>query len=111
MPTAKIIGVIIVFIAAGILALLSYRSFKEKGFLFNNAYIYANEEERKTMNKKPWYRQSAIAFCLFSIGCFFTGLYMIFDNKIFLVLEFSALIAAAIYAIVSSVMINKRENK
>lgn len=43
---------------------ISVRSFMEKGFLFNNAYIFASEQERKTMNQKPYYRQSAIVFCL-----------------------------------------------
>ena len=35
-----------------------------KGFLLNNAYIYASPEERKKMDKKPHYRQSGIVFCL-----------------------------------------------
>ena len=43
---------------------IGVRSLMEKGFLFNNAYIFASEEERKTLNKKPYYRQSAIVFCL-----------------------------------------------
>lgn len=111
MPTAKIIGAIILFIMAGILAFLSFRSFKEKGSLFNNAYLYASEEERKTMDKKPWYRQSAITFCLLSIACILAGLNTIFDNKVLLILEFSSVIGAVIYAIASSVMIRKRENK
>ena len=111
MPTGRLIGAIILFIMAGILVFLSFRSFKEKGFLFNNAYLYATEEERKTMDKKPWYRQSAITFCLLSIACILAGLYTIFDNKILLILELSAVIVAVIYAIISSVIISKRENK
>ena len=109
MPAGRLIGAIILFIMAGTLALLSFRSFKEKGFLFNNAYLYATEEERKTMDKKPWYRQSAITFCLLSIACILAGLYTIFDNKILLILELSAVIGAVIYAIVSSVMIIRRK--
>ncbi|MBO4235354.1 MAG: DUF3784 domain-containing protein [Firmicutes bacterium] len=109
MPTAKIVGVIIAFIVAGILALLSFRSFKEKGFLLNNAYLYATEEERKTMDKKPWYRQSAIAFALISMAFIFMGVHMITEMKVFLILEFLAIAGAVIYAIVSSIMINRRE--
>ena len=41
---------------------MSVRSFAEKGFLFNNAYIYATKQEREKINKKPHYRQSAIVF-------------------------------------------------
>ena len=33
--------------------IISYFSFREKGFLFNNAYLYASKEERATMDKKP----------------------------------------------------------
>lgn len=38
---------IITFILAGIFAYISFCQFIEKGFLFNNAYIFASEEERK----------------------------------------------------------------
>lgn len=44
--------------------IISVMSFREKGFLFNNAYIWASEEERERLDKKPYYRQSAIAFAL-----------------------------------------------
>lgn len=111
MSIGRLISIIIVFIIAGILALLSFRSFQEKGFLFNNAYIYANKEERKAINKKPWYRQSAIAFCLLSIASIMAGLDMIFDKQVFRILEFSIIIGAVLYAIISSVVIMKRENK
>lgn len=43
---------------------LSILQFAEKGYLFNNAYIYASEKERLEMDKKPYYRQSAIVFLL-----------------------------------------------
>lgn len=50
----------------GVLALasliISAMSFMEKGFLFNNAYIWASKQERERLNKKPYYRQSAILF-------------------------------------------------
>ena len=111
MPKDQLISIIIMIIMAIIFAFLSFRSFKEKGFLFNNAYLYATEEERKTMNKKPWYRQSAIAFCLFSIASILMVLHMIFENKIFLILQVITIIGAVLYAIVSSVIITRRENK
>ncbi|MBF4691515.1 DUF3784 domain-containing protein [Fusibacter sp. Q10-2] len=40
--------------------IISYMQYKEKGFLFNNAYLYASKKERNEMNKKPHYRQSAL---------------------------------------------------
>lgn len=64
---AKIICAVI----CGILALISLAigiiSFLEKGFLFNNAYIFASRQEREKMDKKPHYRQSAIVFTLISL--------------------------------------------
>ncbi len=49
-PAQMIIGSI--FLALGIGAfIISYLQFKEKGYLFNNAYIWASQEERKHMDK------------------------------------------------------------
>lgn len=42
MTAGEWITVIIVFSFAGVLMLLSIRSFLEKGFLLNNAYLYAS---------------------------------------------------------------------
>ena len=49
----EIITSCILFIIATGAFIKSYRSFKEKGFLLNNAYIYASKQERETMDKKP----------------------------------------------------------
>ena len=62
MTTAELIIAIVMFVIAGILILLSIRSFLERGFVLNNAYIYASKKERDSMNKKPYYRQTAIVF-------------------------------------------------
>lgn len=36
--------------------ILGIRSLREKGYLFNNSYIFASEQERAKMNKTPLYR-------------------------------------------------------
>lgn len=51
-------------ILAIISLVISIMSFQEKGFLFNNAYIWASKREREKMDKKPHYRQSAVVFGL-----------------------------------------------
>ena len=51
------------FLAAGVLLVLAVIHFAERGFLLNNAYIYASLKERENMDKKPYSRQSAIVFC------------------------------------------------
>lgn len=42
----NIIGAIVVGIVAIACFVLSYLQFNEKGFLFNNAFIYASKQER-----------------------------------------------------------------
>lgn len=68
MGIGEIILLIFVLIVSLSALIISYFQFKEKGFLFNNAYLYASEKERETMDKKPHYRQSAIVFLLIGIS-------------------------------------------
>lgn len=58
------IWTIICCVLAAIFAIISALQFCQKGFVFNNAYIWATKKERETMDKKPHYRQSAIVFAL-----------------------------------------------
>ena len=60
----NIITAIILWMIAISCFIISFLQFKQKGFLFNNAYIYASKKERETMDKKPHYRQSGIVFVL-----------------------------------------------
>ena len=88
--------------------IIGYFQFREKGFLFNNAYLYASKEERRRINKKPHYRQSAIVFSSFGIiflviaTAIFTGLNWLFP----IVIVFAILLV--IYAIVSSISIERK---
>ena len=65
---------IIITVVLGLVALgcfvISFFQFKQKGFLFNNAYIYASEKEREMMDKKPHYIQTGVIFIF--IGLIFT---------------------------------------
>ena len=49
MTTVEIVMAVVMFAIAGLWLFLGIRSFMERGFLLNNAYIYATKEERKTM--------------------------------------------------------------
>ena len=106
MNTAELIVAIIAFSFAAIMAIISVRSFKEKGFLFNNAYIWASKAERERMDRKPYYRQSAIVFCLLSAVFFVIGISMILQNSKIQLLEIPLIVGALIYAIVSSIRMN-----
>ena len=111
MTPTEWIAAIVVFVIAIALAAISIRSFRNKGFLFNNAYIFASEKERKTMDKKPHYRQSAIVFLLLSIVFFVLGLSIVFEETRINLLEIPLILAAIVYAIVSSVQIRNKERK
>ncbi len=107
----EIIGASILFLVSVFAFIMSIRSFMEKGFLFNNAYLYATKQERETMNKKPHYRQSAIVF--FSIGLIFLliGFNMLFQINWIFYIVIAIVVVTLIYAIVSSVMIEKNNKQ
>ncbi len=87
---------------------ISARQFAEKGFLFNNAYLWAAKDEREKMDKKPHYRQSAIVFCFLGAVFFVSGLSMALQIRKLLLLEIPLMICVVIYAIISSVKIEKQ---
>lgn len=104
----EIIIASILFLISALGFVMSIRSFKEKGFLFNNAYIYASKQERENMDKKPHYRQSAIVFLLIGIIFLLNGLAVIFSVDWIFYIVIAIIISALIYAIVSSIAIEKR---
>ena len=99
----EIIGAGILFLISALAFLLSIRSFQEKGFLLNNAYLYASRQERETMDKKPHYRQSAIVFLL--LGCIFllNGLQVLLNAPWIFYAVMVLVIVTLGYAIVSSI--------
>lgn len=108
MTAVEVVFAIVFFAIAGLLLFLGIRSFMERGFLLNNAYIYATKEERKTMNKKKYYRQSAVVFCILSVVFVIIGLSVLFRNGNIALLVIPLAVAAIIYAVVSTVLNNKR---
>ena len=56
---AIISGIIYPILSIGAFVISAF-SFKEKGFLFNNAYLYASKEERATMDMITPYRKKRI---------------------------------------------------
>ena len=108
MASSEIIFSLILLLLSVISFVISYRQWKEKGFLFNNSYIYASKKERETMNKKPYYKQSAIAFFLIGILLFLVsaGIFMSWQWMLYVGIIFSLFLI--IYAIVSSVSIERK---
>ena len=101
----------ILFAVSVFLFFMSVRSFMEKGFLFNNAYIYASKQEREKMNKKPYYRQSAIVFLLFGIVFLLLALAVLLEAYWISFVGVAVVIITLIYAIVSSITIEKNNKQ
>ena len=103
-----VLSCILFLIAIGAFV-MSYRSFREKGFLFNNAYIYASKQERETMDKKPHYRQSAIVFLMIGVIFLLNGVSVLLAAKWIFILVIVIAVIAIIYAIISSIAIERRK--
>lgn len=98
----------VVGIVCFIIAMIAILPFAEQGFLFNNVYIWASKEERKRMDKSPHYKQSGVVFLLVGIIFLLNAFEALFEmNEIFPVVIVVD-VGTIIYAIVSSVMIEKR---
>lgn len=104
----NLIGIIIGIMLSVVCAIISFFQFQEKGFLFNNAYIYASKQKRETMDKKPHYRQSGIVFAFLSsiFLCITAG--CIWEKVWIWWIEAALCIAVIVYAIVSSVKANRK---
>lgn len=100
---AELIWAVISGVLALVCLIISIMQFKEKGFLFNNAYIWASKQERETMDKKPHYRQSGIAFALCSALFFGMALACILLTGWLWLIVGALAIVVLIYAIASSV--------
>lgn len=104
-------------IAAGIFFLislvafvLSIRAFLEKGFLLNNAYIYASKKERETMDKKPHYRQTAVVFLLVGVIFLLNGLASLLKVYWISYLATAVTVGTIIYAVASAAAIEKKKS-
>ena len=111
MTAAEWITAIVVFSIAIGMAIISIRHFKDQGFLFNNAYIYATKKERETMDKKPYYRQSAIVFLILFFVFVVIGVSVVLRDGRINLLVIPLILAAVTYSIASSIQISKKERK
>ncbi len=99
------LGAIFPGILAVICGVIAYLHFKEKGPIFNNAYIFATKEERAKMNKKPHYRQSAICFLLLTVNFILDAVAILTNIAVISYVGMAFLVVAVVYAVVSSVVI------
>ena len=105
------IAACVLFLLAIFALVLSIRSFCEKGFLLNNAYLYASKQEREKMNKKPHYRQSAIVFLLLGLLFLLIALAALFKANWIFYVGSAVVIITLLYAIVSSITIERNHKQ
>lgn len=99
-------------IAGGLAAVcfvISCFQFAQKGFLFNNAYIYASGKARKTMNKKPYYVQSGVVFLLLGFVFLISIVNMILKAKWLSALLLVFIAMTVLYAVISTIVIEVKQ--
>lgn len=101
-----VITIILIFVSVGCFVVSCFQ-FNEKGFLLNNAYLYATKEQRDKMNKKPHYRQSAIIFLILGLIFLVNALKIIIKSNWLAIIVIGLVIISILYAIVSSINIEK----
>lgn len=99
---------IVLFSFSFILLVWGVLSLFNKGFLFNNAYIYANKKEREQMNNKPYYIQTGIVFILLSIASCLEGFNALLRYDVFFVLFIIIIVVTLVFAIASTIYIDKK---
>ena len=105
----NVIGAILLGVVAIACFVVSYFQFHEKGFLFNNAYIYASKQERENLDKKPHYRQSGIVFILIGLIFAINAIDIILNTGWLFYVAIAIAIMTIVYAIVSSIVIEKKK--
>lgn len=108
MKNIELITSVLLLAFAAFSFFIAYLQFKEKGPLLNNAYLYASKEQRMTMNKKPHYRQSAVAFMGIGVLFLLLIIQMLLDSSWVYSLMMGWLFLLVIYAIVSAIWIAKK---
>ncbi len=104
-----------IFLALAIGAfVISGLQFMEKGYLFNNAYFWASQEERKRMDenkesKRPHYCQSGFAFLLIGLIFLIEAVHIATGWRWMFAVLILAVITAVVCAVVSSVLIERRQ--
>ena len=100
-----------IFAFAAVWIVFGIRSLCQKGFLFNNAYIYASKKERERMDKKPYYKQTGMVFMLIAVMFILFGLDVLFETGWIWLVTIVYGLGIGVYAIASSVVIEKRKKK
>lgn len=110
MRASELIIFLVLLVMSLVFFTLSFLHFRGKGFLCNNAYIYASQKEREAICKKPYYRQSSIVFLFVGLLFLLNAIEIIVRSEWLFYLTIALAILIVIYAIASSIRI-ERKNK
>lgn len=101
--------IVILVLLAIVCFVFSFLQFNEKGFLFNNAYIYASKQEREVMDKRPYYKQSGIVFFLLGIIFLIDAVDAVLQTGWLFYVFVVVSVMTIIYAIISAIIIEKNK--
>lgn len=110
MCMGTIIGAIVFSLIAAGCFVVSYLYFHERGFLFNNAYIYASKQEREMMDKSPYFKQSGVVFTFLGIVFVINAVDIILRTSWLFYIVIGLAVITVIYAVVSTIMIEKENH-
>lgn len=102
----SILAVVLIIISAALITAAVF-SFKCRGFLFNNSYIFATDEERKKMDKKPYYRQTGVVFVLIAAIMMLNAVQILTGLSRIFYITMAVSGFTVIYAVISSIKIEK----
>ena len=111
MTVAEWIVAIFLFLLSGAMALFAVLHFLQRGFLLNNAYLYASKKEREEMDKKPYYIQSGVAFLLLFIVFLLNGLSIVLHVRWLVYVALPFIVLTVVFAILSTIWINKKRKE
>lgn len=100
---------IILFAIAAAAFVISIFQFAGKGFLLNNAYLYATKSEREQMNKRPYYLQSGVIIAMVGIVFVLLGIEVATQLSWMSYLVVIVVALLAVFTLVSSIVINNRK--
>ena len=109
MESSEVVVFILLLVISISFFIVGIVQLKEKGILFNNAYLYASKQQRAAMNKKPYYRQSGIAFIFIGFFLLLNAFQMLFESSWLFWLSMVVAIFAIVYAIISSIQIERNK--
>ena len=108
MSVFQIVFLVILLLLSGLIFIIAYGQFRERGIPLNNAYLFATKEVRDKTNFRPFYRQSAIAFLGLGFVCLFSSILVITNWDWLFMITIALVFLIMIYAIISTIMIAKR---